>query len=152
METKQCSKCKEVKGLSEFCKDKYNKDGLCCQCRKCRLIARNRYRSTQQGKITEKKYRLREGHKRAQQNRYVRDFHKRQACNAVNQAVRNNKLKKISLCTCTICNGQAEEYHHYNGYDIDNRLNVIPLCNKCHRILHQKIKMHGEPYILCTSL
>lgn len=33
---KECSKCKEVKELTEFSKDKYRKDNLCTQCKECR--------------------------------------------------------------------------------------------------------------------
>ncbi len=33
--TKKCSKCGEVKEISEFNKNKYTKDGLRCQCRDC---------------------------------------------------------------------------------------------------------------------
>jgi hypothetical protein len=33
---KSCSKCLVVKPLSEFSKDKYQKDGLCARCKSCR--------------------------------------------------------------------------------------------------------------------
>ena len=36
MFTKQCSKCKETKNVSEFCKDSTRKDCLYPQCKKCR--------------------------------------------------------------------------------------------------------------------
>ena len=36
METKQCTKCKEVKPVSEFYKDKAKKDGLRPQCKECK--------------------------------------------------------------------------------------------------------------------
>ncbi len=36
METKICTRCKEEKKLSEFAKDKYNKDGLTFRCKVCR--------------------------------------------------------------------------------------------------------------------
>lgn len=35
MKTKQCTKCKKVKPLSEFSKDKSRKDGLCPWCKVC---------------------------------------------------------------------------------------------------------------------
>lgn len=35
MESKQCSKCKEVKPLTEFNNQKRNKDGKCGRCKKC---------------------------------------------------------------------------------------------------------------------
>ena len=35
MDTKVCSKCKEEKPISEFCRDKRRKDGLYPQCKLC---------------------------------------------------------------------------------------------------------------------
>jgi hypothetical protein len=35
---KICSKCKQLKELSQFSKDKYRSDGLCSQCRECRSV------------------------------------------------------------------------------------------------------------------
>jgi len=43
METKICVKCKEEKQLTEFAKDKYNKDGLTFRCKKCRNKHYNEY-------------------------------------------------------------------------------------------------------------
>lgn len=38
MITKVCTKCKEIKLVSDFCKDKYQKDGLYPRCMECRRI------------------------------------------------------------------------------------------------------------------
>ena len=35
MKTKTCSKCKQIKDIGEFSKDKNKKDGLCSQCKSC---------------------------------------------------------------------------------------------------------------------
>ncbi len=41
---KQCTKCKKLKSKSEFSKNRKNKDGLQCRCRKCiRNFARKHY-------------------------------------------------------------------------------------------------------------
>jgi hypothetical protein len=40
LETKKCSKCKKEKNLNDFCKDKYNKDGLKSSCKECDLLYR----------------------------------------------------------------------------------------------------------------
>lgn len=41
--TKVCSKCDRELPLSEFCKDKHTKDGLCYQCKECRQQYRKQY-------------------------------------------------------------------------------------------------------------
>lgn len=43
--TKICTKCKEVRRLDQFTKDKAGKDGLHSQCKICRSIARKIYRA-----------------------------------------------------------------------------------------------------------
>jgi len=37
MKTKKCSKCREIKSISEFHKDKYSGDGFVYYCKICRL-------------------------------------------------------------------------------------------------------------------
>lgn len=58
--TKQCSKCKEIKVLSEFCKQKSGKYGHRSECKNCQRIYNRiydkQYRQTENGK---------EAHKRA---------------------------------------------------------------------------------------
>lgn len=44
METKICSKCKEVKETKQFSKNKFAKDGLHCYCNFCRNIIHKQYR------------------------------------------------------------------------------------------------------------
>ena len=43
METKRCSKCKEVKAVSEFNKNKANKDGLRGECKSCQSIVNKQH-------------------------------------------------------------------------------------------------------------
>ena len=43
MNTKQCTKCKEIKDLSEFCKNSGRLDGLQAHCRDCNRVSRSRY-------------------------------------------------------------------------------------------------------------
>lgn len=44
MNTKKCCKCKVVKDLNEFSKDKYRKDGYRSNCRQCCVINSQKYR------------------------------------------------------------------------------------------------------------
>jgi hypothetical protein len=55
-----------------------------------------------------------------------------QARNAVNKAVIAGILPRVTTLHCGKCGAQAESYHHHNGYDPAHRLDVVPLCNKCH--------------------
>jgi len=48
--TKQCTKCKQIKSLSEFYKDRYHKDGYRCACKICENPVRARYIHTEKGK------------------------------------------------------------------------------------------------------
>ena len=52
-ETKQCSKCKEVKELSMFHSNKCNGDGLHSRCKECRKSETKRYRERNKEKLKE---------------------------------------------------------------------------------------------------
>ena len=54
---KQCSKCEEVKELSEFYKDKDKQDGLTTQCKSCKKIYLKEYRAINRDAVL---YKLRE--------------------------------------------------------------------------------------------
>jgi len=53
---KRCSKCKELKILSEFSKSAEKKDGLCPKCKKCTHIYGIEYRKINAKKISDRKY------------------------------------------------------------------------------------------------
>lgn len=60
---KECSKCHRVIPVSEFSRDKYNKDGFCSQCKDCRSPNRGKTRARIQSTVygidgdTESRYR-----------------------------------------------------------------------------------------------
>ena len=43
IQTKQCTKCKQIKLISEFYKDKTRKDGYCSRCKQCRTRSSQLY-------------------------------------------------------------------------------------------------------------
>ena len=51
---KKCSKCKEVKVLTEFCKDKSRKDGLNIYCKPCKRKGQRVYRENNPEKVRER--------------------------------------------------------------------------------------------------
>ena len=61
---------------------------------------------------------------------------KESARDAVKYAVRIGKLPHPSTISCRICNNPAVHYHHNRGYDKENWLSVVPLCQRCHDIIH----------------
>lgn len=68
---------------------------------------------------------------------YQEEFKKRKARAAVNIAAKNGDMPHISTAKCKKCNAQAQQYHHFNGYNEEDHLNVEPLCIACHRKEHE---------------
>jgi len=60
----------------------------------------------------------------------------REAGTAVMVAVRTGKLPRVGTLTCVRCGDGANQYHHHKGYAYHNRLEVIPVCARCHEIAH----------------
>jgi len=58
MEEKVCSKCKEVKSILDFYKDKKNKDGLYSQCKDCA----KKYSQSSKGKARNRRNNMRQYH------------------------------------------------------------------------------------------
>lgn len=65
---------------------------------------------------------------------YKRRWPERNAARcAINRLVRLGKIPSARTLTCADCGAPATDYDHHQGYDAENRLNVIPTCRKCHR-------------------
>ena len=52
---------------------------------------------------------------------------------AVNKAVKCRRLPHASSVACVHCGKQACHYHHHRGYEFEHRLDVLPVCQECHR-------------------
>lgn len=52
---KQCSKCKELKPIEKFGKDKRNRDGLRSQCKDCKRLYNRRYEENHRDERNEKR-------------------------------------------------------------------------------------------------
>lgn len=61
---------------------------------------------------------------------------KYKARRAVRQEIHMGRMPKVTSLQCADCGKCASEYHHHNGYEKDNWLNVTPLCKKCHGERH----------------
>lgn len=144
---KVCTKCKKEKELSEFHKDKYTKDGLTFQCAECRRTSARSWRQTDRGKevhrIDQAKFLKTE--KGKQSIRRYRTNHpvRLTAHSYIASLIYRNKIPSASKLRCQICNDQAAQYHHSNGYEGKNKANVIPVCRKCHNEIHKIRKFSG---------
>lgn len=52
---------------------------------------------------------------------------------AVMNAVTAGRLPSAAQCRCSDCGRWADEYDHYLGYTHDHRLDVQPVCVRCHK-------------------
>lgn len=52
--SKKCTKCEQVKPLTDFCRDRQKKDGLAFWCRPCKSGATVEYQRTPAGRLTSK--------------------------------------------------------------------------------------------------
>jgi hypothetical protein len=117
-----CSRCLQEKSSENFSRDSSRTEygGYDSRCKNCR-------RDT--GRIARRNY----GKKRR-----LRDVEKTRAWETVALAVRRGRMPLASTKQCSICSGGATEYHHHNGYSREHRLDVVPVCRKCHRKIEMK--------------
>ena len=131
--TKPCSKCKQVKPLSGFYKNRAKKDNLQTECKICCNINIRKYQQTAKGKeilrVGQKKYRQSRAFKEYQQSdkgkksarKYIQKYsksekgkqthkeyrfrnpEKRLATNAITAAVRAGKLPRPDALLCLPC-------------------------------------------------
>ena len=127
---KKCSKCKQFKQLPGFRKDRTAKDGIHGHCKACELIIKRKYQRTDKGKAN---------HQARKKRFNARYPNKLKAVNAVNSAITAGRLTRPDTLFCYYCPVQAEQYHHYLGYEPEHWFDIVPVCIKCHRQIHKKI-------------
>ncbi len=95
------------------------------------------------------KQRTKNGKNRTRAKRYARENPEKVHCHwAVKYAVKSGKLKKAKEYKCFYCDKQAEQRHHWHGYDNIHRLDVIPLCSKCQKSVHRAL----VPYVPVSTV
>ncbi len=150
--TKRCSRCKQIKPISEFHKNRAQKDGYrnhCKNCVKCyqqsekgkevyRAI-NQRYNKTEKCKIRRKRYMQSEKGKRKSQRKNLRQYkrypERMKAYSAINNAIKTSKIPRVAVFKCT-CGNQAQQYHHHKGYAKKHWFDVIAICVPCHILCH----------------
>lgn len=155
---KRCSKCKNVfpATLEYFHKSSRAKDGLRTECKTCRVSSSHNYYERNSEKIGAyvsewqrnnyekwREYSIKSRHKNPEPSRqaarqYAKDNPEIvRAHHAVKYAVSKRYLPPVKDCKCAECGKQAQHYHHWS-YLPEHRLDVIPLCTKCHKKVHSQ--------------
>lgn len=115
--------------------------------------AEKRWATSPRGQVIRRAYRTSEAGKLAIQREYAKNPLRFKAKTALAWAVRSGKIPRISTQICVYCERQAQQYHHYNGYEKDHWLDVVPLCISCHSAFrNQPVSRTGSPPVKSTHL
>jgi len=139
VDSKRCPKCDTWKDIDSFYKNRSQKDGRQAYCKPCHLAyLKEPHRAAYRSEFS-KEYNQRPEvieARKERQKEYVQQENvrrRKRSYEAVTRAIWKGELPRASLLKCTACDEQAEEYHHFMGYDKIHHLTVIPVCMKCHR-------------------
>jgi hypothetical protein len=139
--SKTCSKCKQSKPLSEFRKNPNHKDKRQSQCKFCQKQCDKLYRQTEDYKKSQRQYQKSKKGKivRFQIGQRTRKKYPERikARHFVNHAIEKDELKSPNKFKCVYCGKQAEQYHHWHGYEPEHWLDVVPSCRSCDRKIHK---------------
>ncbi len=142
---KKCFKCGKSKDLGEFYVHKEMADGHLGKCKECNKRDANEHRARNLDKIRRyDRERAKLPHRRKQIREYTDEYKKKfplrkAASTIVNNAVRDGRLKKPK--NCSKCGKMARIYGHHDDYY--KPLDVIWLCQVCHKQLHKEEKNRG---------
>lgn len=137
---KKCFKCNTVKPLSEFYKHSRMADGCLNKCKGCTKNDVSKHRNQNLEKIRQydrDRAKNPERKKAAQQissEWRKADVRRIKAHNAVARAVAKGSLIR---CPCVRC-GEKKSLAHHEDYD--KPLDVVWLCQPCHKQRHKELK------------
>lgn len=137
MAEKQCKECGKTLGLDMFYKHPMMADGHLNKCKECTKSRVSSHRAKNLEKIRQyDKDRSILPHRREAVKKTVQDYRKRhpkryKATNAVNNALRDGKLKRQP---CEVCQATKAVAHHD---DYNFPLQVRWLCQPCHKDWHK---------------
>ena len=148
MDSKECSKCKEVKPLSMFHIDKTKKDGYTYQCKMCRLKKKKEWSL----KPEVKKYRARlarEFRATKEGREYSRKIIYKCSDKRRFGGLRDRVFKEHNY-TCLYCGAKEKLCIHHldcngrNSKTSNNKIeNLIVMCLSCHMKLHRRLQNVG---------
>jgi len=138
METKVCMCCGVEKPVSEFYKHKAMSDGYLGKCKGCQKAnSMKNYHKNWEDRVSYEKTRNKDPDRKAKMLGYQRrsredNPERYKANNAVNNAIRDGKLKREPCEKCGAAKAQAHHEDYSKPFDIEW------LCRKCHVIHHGK--------------
>lgn len=136
--SKRCFKCGEIKPLTEFYKHKQMADGHLNKCKSCTKSDVHQNREANIEKIREyDRDRSKLPHRVKARIDYAKKFkaehpEKRKAHHAVNNAIRDGRMKKPD--SCSRCGSTFRIEGHHTDYS--KPLDVVWLCSACHSREH----------------
>ena len=137
--SKECFKCKAVKPLEDFYKHPAMPDGHVNKCKECNKndVTANRNKNIERVRAYDRERAKNPDRRQAtvEINRAWRaeDTRRSMAHNAVARAVRNGSLVRIPCIRC----GEQKSLAHHEDYD--KPLDVMWLCQPCHKQRHKEL-------------
>ncbi len=137
---KECFKCKAVKPLEEFYKHQRMADGRLNKCKECTKIDVSQHREANLEKVRAYDRERGKNPKRMKAAAAIsaawrkEDKRRTRAHNAVTRAVRKGDLIRQPCVRC----GEVKSVAHHEDYD--KPLEVVWLCQPCHKQRHEEIK------------
>lgn len=126
METKKCSRCGEIKPLSEFYKNKRHKDGLHSNCKKCHTSWTTKEQHQAYYRTWAK------NHPEAVK-KHRADAHNRERFGGQKDYILNRDNFQCQLCGST---ADLMVHHKDENNDNHNALNLVTVCKACHMKKH----------------
>ena len=137
---KVCFKCKTEKPLTEFYKHSRMADGHLNKCKQCTRSDSNKHRAENLERIREYDKQRAKLPERKRHNSVVNqawraeDRRRTRAHNAVSRAIVKGILERKPCCRC----GSEKTVAHHEDYD--KPLEVMWLCQPCHKQRHKELK------------
>lgn len=152
METKFCKRCEKHKTLDNFYWHNTHKSYR-TPCKECTQKTETKRRTSSAGRAKlrewyqnnkeshaasrEKYYKTDKGRKTLKKYREkIAKNGKRKVWAAVSKAEKNGLLIRKNMCSACNYVGNTH-FHHHHGYASGNELNVIELCEPCHKKEHR---------------
>jgi hypothetical protein len=139
--SKECFKCKTVKPLEDFYKHSMMADGRFNKCKTCTKSDVLEHRNKNLERIREydrergKKPERRASSAAISQAWRREDPRRQRAHNAVTRAIKKERLVRAPCCRC----GSERSLAHHEDYD--KPLDVIWLCQPCHKQRHKEMNL-----------
>ena len=140
--SKKCFKCNTVKPLEDFYKHPQMPDGYVNKCKECNKndVTANRNKNIEKYRAYDRA--RSKDPKRVKANTEItrawraEDLRRQVAHSQVSKAIRNGGLVRQPCCRC----GEAKTVAHHEDYD--KPLEVVWLCQPCHKQRHKEILWH----------